>query len=393
VAGRRAGQRPVGALTPPALAIGAALLMLAANGCGAPSPSVPARDFLQMAWDTYKRTYIMADGNVIDPARGHGDTTSDGQGYAMLRAAWMRDAATFSRTFQWTEQHLKRPDGLYSWLWTPAGGGKVVDANTAADADQEIAFALVIGSQVFNDRRMLDRARQLLAAIREHERIDVEDGWFPAAGNWAVADRVVNLSYFVPYAYPYFARIDPGGRWDAATDTGYDLILKALQIPSAHLIPDFMTITAKGEAALVPRRTGLSGDFSSDAMRIYWRVAVDCRLHERARACADPLGAGQLTAMLARDGALFTRYSVDGSPLERVQSSSFYGAALPFLLLHAPAAGHAVRASYLSQAALQTVLIDPKQYFDANWVWFGLFAADGLIETATPAVDTISDLY
>lgn len=389
MAGRRTGQRPVGPVTLWA-PVGAAALLTLAVACGAP---VPAGDVLQLAWGAYKHTYVSPDGNVIDPDRGGGNTTSEGQGYVMLRAAWMRDAATFARTFQWTEQHLRRPDGLYSWLWSPAGGGKVLDANSAADADQEIAFALLMGSHVFQDPKMLARARELLQAIRQHERVDVEGGWFPAAGNWAVRERIVNLSYFVPYAYPYFARVDPSGGWESVTGTGYDLILEALQIPSARLIPDFMVITPQGEAVPVPHGTGLSADFSSDAMRIYWRVALDCQLHDRARACADPLGAPRLTKMLARDGALFTRYAVDGVPLERVESSSFYGAALPYLLIHAPALGRSVRASFLSTAALQTVLFEPAHYFDANWVWFGLAAADGLIETATPAVDAISNTY
>ena len=137
----------------------------------------------------------------------------------MLRAIWMRDEDAFDRSFRWTEQHLKRPDGLYSWLWTPAAGGKILDANTAADADQEIAFALILGSQVFLDPQMLVRARQILLAIRQNEKIEVGPGWFPAAGNWAVSQRIVNLSYFVPYAYPYFARIDPEGRWETAIES------------------------------------------------------------------------------------------------------------------------------------------------------------------------------
>ena len=77
-------------------------------------------------------------------------------------------------------------------------------------------------------------------------------------------------------------------------------------------------------------------------------------------------------------------------PIERVESSSFYGAALPFLLIHAPAAGAAIRSTHLSDAALRPVLTGPNRYFDANWVWFGLAAADGLIESATPAVAAIS---
>lgn len=361
--------------------------LVMALGCHQPSPADRSRDFLRESWDAYKRIYIRTEGNVVDPDRGGGETTSEGQGYAMLRAAWMHDEQSFVRTFDWTEQHLRRSDGLYSWLWTPAAGGKVADVNTASDADQEIALALVIGSRVFGDHKLLDRGRQLLRAIREHERVDMDGGWFPAAGNWAVAERIVNLSYFVPYAYPYFARADPDGRWDSVTETGYRLIINTLERPSARLIPDFMTVTPKAEPAPLPEGSRLSRDFSSDAMRIYWRVAVDCRLHKRSRACADPLGVRQLTTMLARDGAFFTKYSIEGMPVERVESASFYGAALPFLLLFAPASGDAVRANHLSGPALDSILTAQNRYFDANWMWFGLAAADGLIETATPAVD------
>lgn len=379
----RAGERPAGALRWLALAaIGICLVL--ATGCDMRNADRPG-DTLARAWDAYKAIYIQAPGNVIDPDRGGGETTSEGQGYAMLRAAWMHDRETFVRTFDWTERHLARPDGLYSWLWTPVDGGKVLDANTAADADQEIAFALIIASDAFREPRFRERARGLLRAIRQYESVSVSAGWFPAAGNWAVSDRIVNLSYFIPYAYPYFARVDPDGRWDTVVEAGYDLIAQALQAPSARLIPDFMIVSSDGRHAPIPGHAGLSGDFSSDAMRIYWRVAVDCRLHRRDRACADVLGVRQLAAMLEH-GKLFTRYSVDGSPLERVESSSFYGTALPFLRLHAPALAHTIETKHLSPSALHTVLFNRRRYFDANWVWFGLAAAEGLIETRTPPV-------
>jgi cellulose synthase (UDP-forming)/endoglucanase len=187
----------------------------------------------------------------------------------------------------------------------------------------------------------------------------------------------VNLSYFVPYAYPYFARVDPDGRWNSVTEQGYELIAKARQ--RARLIPDFMAINSAGEIISLPADSGLSADFSSDAMRIYWRVAVDCELHHQPKACADSLGAGQLTSMLARDGVLFTRYALDGSPLERVESYSFYGAALPFLARHAPATQHSLEARQLSAPVVWRLLSEPNRYFDANWVWFGLAAVNGAI--------------
>lgn len=112
------------------------------------------------------------------------------------------------------------------------------------------------------------------------------------------------------------------------------------------------------------------------------------RLHRAIRGCADPLGADHLTRMLARDGRLFTRYAVDGTPLERTESWSFYGAA-PYLRAHAPPTAASVRATRLGDETLRRVVDEPGRYYDANWVWFGLALADGLLLAGTPPVDAI----
>ena len=364
----------------------AALALLALGSCGTPSSPDDSFELLETAWESYKQHYIQPPGNSVDPARDR-ETISEAQGYAMLRAAWMRDKTTFDLVFRWTDQHLKRADGLYSWRWTSADGGRILDSNTASDANQEIALALIVGSHVFNDPELLIRARQLLSAIRTHERIDLRGSWFPAAGDWAVSRRITNLSYFLPYAYPYFARADPAGRWEDVIHAGYDLLAKVLQPPNARLVPDFIVVTPDGDPAPLPADSGLSGDFTSDAIRIYWRVAVDCRWHKRVIACSDPLDASQVISMLARDGALYTRYRVDGSVVERVESTSFYGSVLPYLLAHAPAAAHALRARHLSASAVRRLISRPDRYYDLNWVWFGLAAADGYIDQRMPPID------
>jgi endo-1,4-beta-D-glucanase Y len=355
------------------------VLAVSTAGCDRSGTPKWRRDFLARGWDAYKHTYIHPDGYVLDPSRTGGETTSEGQGYALLRAVWMRDEPTFSSVFRWTEDHLRRADGLYSWQWTPARGGQVVDANSASDADQEIAFALVLGASAFDKPVLRERAREVLRAIRTHERVTTDEGWFPAAGNWAVEERIVNLSYFIPYAYPDFTRVDPEGQWDRVIDTGYALLASALRVPGVRLLPDFMVMTNRGAAAALPERASLSRNFSSDAMRVYWRVAVDCLLNRRIQACADPLGARRLTELLARDGALFTRYGVDGSPLERTESMSFYSAAVPYLLLYAPATGRAIEADRLSEEAVGRMMAARDRYYDANWVWFGIAATDGFL--------------
>ena len=201
---------------------------------------------------------------------------------------------------------------------------------------------------------------------------------------------MINLWYFVPYAYPYFDRVDPGAGWDRVTDTGYDLLAAAMRQPAVRLLPDFTRLDADGAIAALPKGSPLSADFSSDGMRIFWRIAIDCRMHRHVRACAEPLRAAHLTDLMARDGALFTRYTASGVPLERTPSYSFYAAVLPYLDLYAPAAARAVDATRLTPEALDFVMRSGDRYYDANWVWFGLAARSGFIVQRTPPVSALS---
>lgn len=147
------------------------------------------------SWKTYEEVFIRPEGYVWDQARQ--EITSEEQSYAFLQAAWMGDREALDRVFAWTEGPLVRPDGLYVWQWPPMDGGYIVDANTATDADQDIAFALILASNAFPNTTDRDRAKELLAAIRHGEGIVVAGGWVPCAGNWAVADRIINFSYFL----------------------------------------------------------------------------------------------------------------------------------------------------------------------------------------------------
>jgi endo-1,4-beta-D-glucanase Y len=358
-----------------AVVVAGVLLVLQA-GCQRPAPS--AREYLRDAWASYKPVYIAEPGYVLDRTRGDGEAISEGQGYALLRAAWMCDLPAFERTFRWVETHLRRPDGLYAWAWS-ARTGALIDSNTATDGDQEIAFALILAAHAFERPEYESRARELLVAIRTHEAIAVPGGWFPAAGSWAVAERIVNLSYFLPYAYPDFARVDPEGRWDLVTDTGYALLARVLQQPGVVLPPDFVVVTQDGAIAPLPEHSRLGRDFSFDAMRLYFRVALDCALYPRPQACDGPLRADRLVALLRRDGAIYTRYATSGRALSADESLSFYGGVLPLLARQAPEEARRLRAGKLALPALQAISDHPDRYYDLNWVWFGIAADEGLL--------------
>lgn len=350
------------------------------------SPPQSKPEFLDDAWRRYQQAYLHEDGYVLDRTRNGGEVTSEGQAYALLRAAWSGDAATFERVLVWTDTHLRRRDGMLSWRWTPERGGRVLDVNSATDADADLAFALIVAAVRFERPDYLVRAREGLRAIRTLTRVEVPGGWFPSAGNWATGERVVNLSYFTPYAYPYFDVIDPEGGWLDVIPAGYRLLDEAFQSPR-RLPPDFTTVGLEGALA-PPTNPELRRTFSFDAVRTYWRVALDCRLHGRERACHHPGNEG-LIGILRRDNRLVTEYDLEGTRLTERESLTFYACVLPMLAAQAPDLAEGIRQTKLSLGTLAPVMRRRDRYFDLNWIWFGLALADDVIPAHTP---TVADL-
>ena len=113
-------------------------------------------------------------------------------------------------------------------------------------------------------------------------------------------------------------------------------------------------------------------------MRLFFRVAFDCQLHRRPRACADPLHTATMAKFLARDGEIFTRYSLEGTPLDRQTSKSFLGSLLPAFRLFEPQVADALLAHQLSERELRPILAKANRYYDLNWIWFALAAERGL---------------
>ncbi len=370
----------------------AAAAVAVAVGC-APTPRsavpAPAETFFDEAWRDYTSHYLHPSGYVLDRTRGGGEVTSEGQAYALLRAAWVGDRPTFERVLRWTERTLARRDGLFAWHWSPAGGGRVLDAHAATDADEDIAFALILAGVRFGHRPYLARAARTVKAIRTQTGIRLPVGWLPSAGDWAVGERIVNLSYFAPYAYPYFARLDPEGDWPAAIEAGYGLLARAVSGPGRRLPPDFAAVDRDGALVALPAGSTLPRRFSFDAIRIAWRVEFDCRLHGRESACAGAGGALSLAEMLAGDGRLVTQYEVSGDPRTDDESPTFYASVLPALMRLAPASGGRVRAARLSDGVIRPLLARDDRYYDANWIWFGLALADGWLVPRTPPVQAV----
>jgi len=180
---------------------------------------------------------------------------------------------------------------MYSRRWHPGdkgGAGRVVDANTATDANQDIALALIIAAWAFERPDYRERVGEIVRAACRGSRLEVGDGWFICAGNWANAQRIMNISCFMPSSYPLFHELDPQGGWLIPRETGYDLLRRIVAMSPTGLLPDFNVVGSDGAVCMIVDKEGLHSDFCFDAMRTYWRVTLDCLLHDKPRACADP---------------------------------------------------------------------------------------------------------
>ena len=92
----------------------------------------------------------------------------------------------------------------------------------------------------------------------------------------------LNPSYCAPYAYRIFARHDRERDWRRVVDSSYFLLEGASDLTGTHLPPDWLLLdTSTGRLGLPPRKDSA---FSYDAMRVYWRVAMDRELFGEPRA-------------------------------------------------------------------------------------------------------------
>ncbi|TMA31081.1 MAG: hypothetical protein E6J87_16550, partial [Deltaproteobacteria bacterium] len=178
-------------------------------------------DVLEALWTAYQFHYIDG-GRVVSLDEG-GITTSEGQGYAMLRAVWSNDPNTFERVWDWTKKNLRvRGDHLFAWKWKD----KVLDRHSATDADTDIALALLLASRRFESSSYESEAREVIDDIWNLEILRVNGAFYPIAGDWARREPLAELhvAYLAPYAYQEFAKVDKEHRWTGAVDTSYAIL-------------------------------------------------------------------------------------------------------------------------------------------------------------------------
>ncbi len=204
---------------------------------------------LTAAWEAWKAAYMAADGRVVDRLQ-QGASHSESQGYGLLLAATLGDAAAFDAIDDWTMSHLAlRSDALLAWRWLPGRSEAVPDRNNASDGDLFYAWALVRAAQTLGRPDLIRRAarigRDLIAAcIRAHPDGSGRLVLTPAAAGFQREQGlIVNPSYLMPLAMQEVARATGLTQLRTCATDGMTI---QTDLVVAGLLPDWIELRADG---------------------------------------------------------------------------------------------------------------------------------------------------
>jgi endo-1,4-beta-D-glucanase Y len=127
-------------------------------------------------WNSYASVFLEDSGRIVDHDTAD-RTTSEGQAYALFFSLVGNDRPKFDRILLWTQTHLARGDiaaNLPAWLWgNQQGTWKVIDNNSAADADLWIAYTLLEAGRLWGDPKLTTLGRALANSVMQLEASDI----------------------------------------------------------------------------------------------------------------------------------------------------------------------------------------------------------------------------
>jgi endo-1,4-beta-D-glucanase Y len=305
----------------------AILLVLAVCGCR-PGPWT--------LWRSYAVRFIDQQGRVIDPSANR--TTSEGQAYALFFALVDNDRRRFDRLLEWTQYNLAQGDlgaHLPAWLWGKAqeGSWKVLDRNSASDADVWLAYTLIEAGRLWNQSGYTGIGRQLMALIASREVVELPGfgpmllpapAGFEHNGSWTL-----NPSYLPVFIFERLAEVDPAGPWQKIA-RGIPHLLR--ESSRQGFAMDWVSYAPGGGFSPAREFSDASAappGGSSDAIRVYlWAGMLD----ENDSARAEILDAlPSMNSYLADHDAPPETISGQGIPSDKDGGVGFSAAVMPYL--------------------------------------------------------------
>ena len=281
----------------------------------------------QTAYNSWKGTYVTsANGGLrVQRPENGSDTVSEGMGYGMLAAVYMNDQPTFDGLWAYTKSNLDA-NGLMNWHITAGGSVAAGGAGSATDADEDIAFALLMASDQWKGGTYLADGVTMVNAIRTNDLFT--DGSLQNGDGWSNSNAI-NPDYFSPAYFRVFAKAANDPFWSGAViDKGYSHL--AGVTGTGGLVPNATNLQNSTDPSTCTKvgQYGCDMKYGYDACRTPWRIGMDYCWNNEPRALAYLMAIGgyfNTNGGVASMGDGYT--SPNGPKTSGNQNSAFIGPA------------------------------------------------------------------
>jgi endo-1,4-beta-D-glucanase Y len=226
---------------------------------------------------------------------------SEGMGYGMLITAFMaghdQEAKRyFDGLYRFYKSHpSKNNPHLMAWRQVRGGGNARDDGDSAADADLDIAYALLVAHRQWGSAgeiNYLAEGKTMIGSIYSDDinarASTVKLGDDISSDDAAYSDT--RSSDLIPDHFRAFQRVTGRAEWSAVLDKSYAIIesLQKRYSPVTGLVPDFIRRADTSPRPANPNylETRHDGDYYYNACRFPFRIGLDFLLNGEPRSQA-----------------------------------------------------------------------------------------------------------
>ncbi|WP_234122356.1 glycosyl hydrolase family 8 [Clostridium hydrogenum] len=266
-------------------------------------------------YNYWKKKYIIDvssnTSRVIDPENNN-ITVSEGMGYGLIFSVTANDQDQFEKLWNYTKNYLDE-NGLMNWKIDQTGN--IQGKGSATDADEDIAYALLLASKKWPKTDYLSDASKMISAIKNHE---ISKDYILLPGDKWGGKVPFNPSYFSPYYYLNFASLSTSesGYWEKVLNTNLELMEKNSNSKTG-LLPDWLNKDGTVDDK--------NNNFGYDAVRVPLRLIEFYKKTNNAKVKDILKRENNFFANIGTNN-LVAGYSVDGKPLTNYINSTYLSA-------------------------------------------------------------------
>lgn len=269
----------------------------------------------------WKKNYIVSvnsnEHRVVDP-QNNNVTVSEGMGYGLIFSVTANESKEFEKLWNYTRKYFDE-NGLMNWKVD--AGGNIIGMGSALDADQDIAYALLLASKKWPKTTYLNDARKMIEAIKKNE---ISSDYVLLPGDKWGDTAAFNPSYVSPSYYLDFGLTSPSEKvyWEKVSKVNLDLLSKKANSKTG-LLPDWLN----GDGLVEDK----NNKFGYDAVRVPLRLI---EFYKKTNNTAAKSILEKENSFFSSVGSnnLVAGYSLSGKPLENyintVYLSSYTAASL-----------------------------------------------------------------